>query len=67
MATCMDLWIHCMLCGSEWKPERQRPRQIHPEVYTVTVVETEKVATKSFVREEKDLEPGERDLLKPQQ
>ncbi len=56
MATCMDLWIHCMLCGSEWRS----PTQIQPKTETTK----ELIAEKTIKREE-EKEPGERDLLSP--
>jgi len=25
---CMDVWIHCMLCGSEWRGVKERDKKI---------------------------------------
>lgn len=62
MATCMDLWIHCMLCGSEWRSERQ----IYPETAITITSETARVTVEERRVDTEEKEPGEQDALSPQ-
>lgn len=62
MATCMDIWIHCMLCGSEWRSERQ----VYPETETAPT-EVKKITAEEKRVDAEEKEPGERDALHPQQ
>lgn len=52
MSTCVDLFIHCMLCGSEWKREaRVTPEEVKKE---------KSKEAKKFIFEEKEIKEVKR-------
>jgi hypothetical protein len=53
-----------MLCGSEWRSERQ----VYPETETETApTEVKKITAEEKRVDAEEKEPGERDALHPQQ
>jgi hypothetical protein len=56
----MDLFLHCMLCGSEWRSETR----VYPEeVKTVIQTDPGEEETKDAKEAKEEKEPGERECL----